>query len=88
MSTIVKSKSNICNNRIAGGDPSGPPSGIAYVAEVDTELSEHDGRITAQIKILFIMTTVSLKCMRSMWRGHRWEERGPLTRPSLNPHGQ
>jgi len=40
-----------------GGTPSGTPGGIPsaidYAAEVDTELSEHEGRLTAKITITF-----------------------------------
>ena len=69
MSTIVKSKSNICNNRTADGTPT----------EVVVEVSDNDGRITADIIITFDI--------RGETERHAFRVEAPLgeTRPALPP---
>jgi hypothetical protein len=48
MTTIIKSKSNICSNRTA--------SGIEDGTEVGMEVSVNDGRITVEITVTFKIT--------------------------------
>jgi hypothetical protein len=69
MTTIIKSKSNICNNRTA--------SGIEDGTEVDMEVSVNDGRITVEIIVTFSITGQTER--------HEFHVEGPPggTRPAL-----
>ena len=75
MSTIIRSKSNICNNRTAGGTATGTEDG----AEVAIEVSENDGRITAEITVIFNFS--------GQTETHKFHVEGPPggTRPALPP---